>query len=386
MKLSRILLPVVLFGFFTAFNTNIIAQCEITSADSYLLTDDPATLTATPEGGFFAGPGVTGGVFDPGAAGEGVHTIIYVLPESGTGDIYYLQSNTGDPWGSPTNQTLMDIAFGPTSWSLEYFETLDATTIFSAATGFVYMDGGSLSASEMAIFLAINLTLIEDWVEAGGRLFMNSAPNEGGDIDFGFGETFLNYEPPTTYANVATVSDEGHPSLFGPEVPTSVEMTGTYFAHGEIIGSGLNTIVINTDVPDQILLAEKDWGAGRVMFGSLVAHNFQEPAVQVQNWRANLLFGLYNDYCTKEVTVGGYATIETEEELAQLMYPNPATEMVQFQLSSETTVEIFSITGERLLAPTLNLESFDVSTIESGIYLVVFTNESSQTTQRLVVN
>ncbi|NOQ75398.1 MAG: T9SS type A sorting domain-containing protein [Crocinitomix sp.] len=385
MKLSRFLIPTLLFGFFTTATISADAQCEITSDDSYLLTDDPATLTATPEGGFFAGPGVTGDIFDPGEAGEGVHTIYYVVPESGTGDIYYIQSNAGDPWGSPTNQTLMDIAFGPTSWNLEYFEALDAATIFAPATGFVYMDGGSMSADEMAIFLFANMTLIEDWVADGGRLFMNSAPNEGGNIDFGFGGTTLVYEPGVSYTASATVTDVGHPSLFGPELPTVVDMTGTYFAHGYITGTDLNTIVVNTDSPGDVVLSEKDWGAGRVMFGALVANNFQEPAVQVQNWRSNLLFGLYNDYCTKEITVGGYASIETDKVLEQVMYPNPATEMVQFQLIPETTVEIFSITGEQLLAPTLNLESFDVSTIEAGVYLVVFTNETVRTTQRLIV-
>jgi hypothetical protein len=85
----------------------------------------------------------------------------------------------------------MDRAFGPTSWSLLHYETLDPDALFSPTPGFVHMDGGSFQASELALFLATNITAIEEWVEDGGRLFINSAPNEGSDINFGFGGVTL---------------------------------------------------------------------------------------------------------------------------------------------------------------------------------------------------
>jgi len=56
----------------------------------------------------------------------------------------------------------MDMAFGPTSWTLLHFETLDSDALFSASTDFVYIDGGSLHASELAFFLAVNITVIEE--------------------------------------------------------------------------------------------------------------------------------------------------------------------------------------------------------------------------------
>ncbi|MDG1915179.1 MAG: hypothetical protein P8I55_11400 [Crocinitomix sp.] len=85
-----------------------------------------------------------------------------MVPESGTGDIFYVQSSVGEPWGTPTTQALMDMAFGPTSWTLLHFETLDSDALFSASTDFVYIDGGSLHASELAFFLAVNITVIEE--------------------------------------------------------------------------------------------------------------------------------------------------------------------------------------------------------------------------------
>jgi hypothetical protein len=44
---------------------------------SYTTSDGPATLTGTPDGGVFIGPGVNGNTFSPAVAGEGTHGIIY---------------------------------------------------------------------------------------------------------------------------------------------------------------------------------------------------------------------------------------------------------------------------------------------------------------------
>ncbi|MFN6115017.1 MAG: LamG-like jellyroll fold domain-containing protein [Flavobacteriales bacterium] len=44
---------------------------------SYILADQPSTLSGTPAGGVFIGPGVTGNTFDPASAGIGSHSIIY---------------------------------------------------------------------------------------------------------------------------------------------------------------------------------------------------------------------------------------------------------------------------------------------------------------------
>jgi hypothetical protein len=46
-------------------------------SSSYSTTDAPVTLSATPFGGVFLGPGVTGNTFNPAAAGIGTHSIIY---------------------------------------------------------------------------------------------------------------------------------------------------------------------------------------------------------------------------------------------------------------------------------------------------------------------
>ncbi len=46
-------------------------------AGPYCSTDVPVTLTGSPAGGTFSGPGISGNTFDPSTAGPGTHTIVY---------------------------------------------------------------------------------------------------------------------------------------------------------------------------------------------------------------------------------------------------------------------------------------------------------------------
>jgi hypothetical protein len=45
---------------------------------SYILADPAATLTGSPAGGIFSGPGISGNTFSPSAAGVGTFTIVYI--------------------------------------------------------------------------------------------------------------------------------------------------------------------------------------------------------------------------------------------------------------------------------------------------------------------
>ncbi len=69
-------------------------------------------IGATPPGGTFSGPGVTGNFFDPGAAGLGVHTITYTVTESdgfmtsGTFTITVLTSFVSGPTAIPNPGTV----------------------------------------------------------------------------------------------------------------------------------------------------------------------------------------------------------------------------------------------------------------------------------------
>lgn len=307
--------PLLLLSF--ALRNLGFAQCSFSGLDAtYCESDNSVSLVGDPIGGTFSGPGMSGSEFDPAAAGPGVHTITYEMAGGGTGSKYYMKSVAGEPWGGPANPESMDFAFGGGGWTLEAYETAVAATVFSPTTGFVFMDGGSMHASELQAFLVANLPLIEAWVFAGGRLLLNSAPNEGGDIDFGFDGTTLHYSPAEpTYISNASVVDPLHPAMLGPLTPTTTAMTGTYYGHSTILGTGYTVVMTETGNPSKVLLAEKCWGAGRVMVGGMTTDNFHSPAPQVRNWRSNLYTYLYENACgggcmyTQEVTVYSSPTV-----------------------------------------------------------------------------
>lgn len=264
---------------------SVFGQCELSGLDSVYCADDAAvTMTGTPVGGTFSGSGVTGDQFDPVAAGPGDYTITY--DTDGTGDKFYLRAAAGEPWSSASNTDAMDAAFGPGEWTLGEFESVDVDAVFSETTQFVFIDGSDNGALELDAFLTLNITAIEEWVEAGGHLLLNAAPNEGTDMAFGFGGTILEYGEASGSVDVVNTN---HPAYLGPLTPTAATMTGSAYSHAHITGSGYSSLLVNSTDATNIVLCEKPWGAGWVMMGGMTTSNFHSPSPQADNWRANLL-------------------------------------------------------------------------------------------------
>ncbi len=275
------LLIALSFGLTMFYGNQATAQCAITGlADVYCLDAVPVVLAATPGGGVFSGPGVAGGIFDPVAAGVGTHTINYSYIPGTTK--YYIKSNIGNPWGNTSNDVAMNLAFGPGGWTLQSFESAPVATVFSPSTSFVFLDGSDGHATELNAFLTANLATIEAWVDLGGSLIINSAPNEGGSFNLGFGGTTLVY---SYYAGTVNVVDLAHPAYVGPHLPTSSSMSGSSYGHARITGTGYTTILNSSG---NVILCEKPWGAGQVMMGGMTTVNFHSPSPHAANWRANL--------------------------------------------------------------------------------------------------
>lgn len=191
---------------------------------------------------------------------------------SHAGAIYYADSNAGNPWGQTNNEASMDGVFGVGGWIDTTFETTDANTMFSAGTDFVYLEGGDSSANELEAFLTTNLTLIEGWVTDGGRLFVNSAPNEGDGMSFGFGVT-LNYPD---FDNDVTGVDPGHAIFNGPFGATGNLFSGSAFSHATVAGADLMALIVDNSTGNTVL-GDMFYGNGYAMFGGMTTLNFQEP-------------------------------------------------------------------------------------------------------------
>ena len=121
--------------------------------------------------------------------------------------LFAYETGNYDPWGNTTNNSAMDSAFGSGNWTGYNGFTTSAFT----GTKFVFLDGSDSNSSQLQSFLSANGAQIDSYVQGGGHVFINAAPNEGSDsFGLGFGVT-LNwggYSYP--YASwQATISPEG---------------------------------------------------------------------------------------------------------------------------------------------------------------------------------
>ncbi len=211
-------------------------------------------------------------------------------------EAWYIRRTPPEPWTwcpvLNTNITEMDNVFGVGGWNSGYFTTVDVTDAFGPDSKFVFLEGGDDHAIELKTFLTANITAIENWVYAGGSLFLNAAPNEGADISFGFGGVLLDYTP-GYYASSVDASDPLHPIFAGPYTPTGLAWTGTSFTHAKVTGPCLIPL-IEDSFAGFYAAAEKRWGAGVCIFGGMTVTGWHSPFTQARNLRQNILSYLYN--------------------------------------------------------------------------------------------
>ncbi|MBX7081028.1 MAG: DUF4215 domain-containing protein [Nannocystaceae bacterium] len=197
----------------------------------------------------------------------------------------YVRSNVGAPWGVSTNEAAMDAVFGGGAWDDLRFETVDPDTLFSGFYHFIYLEGSDSNAQELDAFLMANQDALETWVGSGGTLFLNAAPNEGGNMNWGFGGVTLTYPNP---AGSGSAADGTHPIWNGPFLPCATMFTGGSYAHASIAGVGLNPLIFSDNGGDPNL-AEMPFGGGTVIFGGLTTDNFWAPQPDAANLRANII-------------------------------------------------------------------------------------------------
>jgi hypothetical protein len=208
--------------------------------------------------------------------------------DGGTG-VVYLRSSTAAPWDVTSNEVDMNDVFGKGNWNDLRYETVNPNSLFGSGTTFIYMEGGDNNANALQTFLSNNSASIAAWVNAGGRLFINAAPNQGNGMDLGFGIT-LNFDPDnyTTASNNGIAISGTHKIFNGPLTPVGNTFTGgDSFSHAYLTGDGLSPII--QDDVSRTVLAEMAVGNGLVMFGGLTVDIFQAPWPQTHNLRVNII-------------------------------------------------------------------------------------------------
>ena len=223
---------------------------------------------------------------------SGIQTAKAVLSSS-----VYIHSTVGNPWGSTSNDTAMDRAFGTSNWQDLRYELVSAASLFSPSNQFIFMEGSDYNAYEMQAFLTTNMAAMQSWVAGGGRLLLNAAPNEGTGMSFGFGAT-LSYNYPATATATGIVSNTLHPIFSGPFTPVGQSWTGNSFGHAFVTGTNIQSLIVNS-VNGNVVLGEQRFGSGLVLFGGMTTDNYHSPQPEASNLRANILsYTAHTQLCT----------------------------------------------------------------------------------------
>ncbi|MDB4134007.1 T9SS type A sorting domain-containing protein [Flavobacteriaceae bacterium] len=137
-----------------------------------------------------------------------------------------------------------------------------------------------------------------------------------------------------------------------------------------------------------------DWvfatnGAGELLYG---------PVSGAQDEVVTSTDGTINVYLAADSTVmGGPISFDVscaglsvnDFDLSDLkLYPNPVNGdyvTIQSSVSGEKNIEVYDITGKRLINTTLNSDKLDVSSVSSGVYLVKVTVQGQTKVSKLVI-
>jgi hypothetical protein len=186
------------------------------------------------------------------------------------GNPVFIRSNVSDLWGQFGQVNAMNDIYGGGNWQDLRFETSNPKDVFSAKNDCIMMEGGNDQADELENYLNSNQALIEGWVQNGGRLIINAAPNEGDGMNLGFGGISLNYWDGDG-AGVAV--DTNHPVYNGPYGQAGGFLVGSSWNHASVTGGNLSAITLNSGNGNPNL-AEEDFGAGHLIVGGLTLDFF----------------------------------------------------------------------------------------------------------------
>ena len=140
-------------------------------------------------------------------------------------------------------------------------------------------------------FVDANRTAIENWVDAGGSLFINGSAF-GGQFNLGFGGVTIGS---FQLSDTAYVNDEDHPIFQGPHCPSVVGgLTGLDFILFQtpvsatvVCPPGMDPLMVSEN--GATLLLESKWGDGHVMFGTIIPSLLVRPEEEARNLRKNIL-------------------------------------------------------------------------------------------------
>lgn len=187
----------LLLGFALAFGSLSYGQCDISGVpDGACVTSPPYVMSVASPGAVFSGPGVTGNLFNPAAAGVGTHTINVEAPGDGYshGSIPFSPTSIAD--GTLVGGLSDDNVVGPFALGFTFnFFGIDYTQFYVGSNGFVTfspgMPSGCCSGQVLPSATTPNNLIALSWNDlyppAGGTVrykTIGMAPNRICIVDF----------------------------------------------------------------------------------------------------------------------------------------------------------------------------------------------------------
>jgi hypothetical protein len=211
-------------------------------------------------------------------------------------EVVYLRTGTcGNYWGQNGNATALDATFGAGNWTRLNFEALNVPALLASNVKFIFIDGSNCGTCEFINFLNSYRTELEAWVATGKSLFLNAFQQEcSGNINT---ITGVNLNLRQQGGSVAYAANNNHPVFSGPKTPAAASAyNGSSLFHNIVVGTGLSPILQYNNIP---VLAEKDWGLGKIMFGGLslefIGQSYSwSPEPEISNLYSNILQYMYD--------------------------------------------------------------------------------------------
>jgi len=172
-------------------------------------------------------------------------------------------------WGYDFGENMNNV-FGAGNYDYyTSYGSASAASVFSAANHFVFLEGGDGETVDLIDYLTANSAAILSWVDAGGRLLLQAATNQG--VDVALNGVTIQYTGDSHNNNCGTLTATG--ALAFTFYPTPTAQCGSSLGHSDVLGSGLTNFMIGDDT-DNPIIAGAAYGAGYIMYSGLTASMF----------------------------------------------------------------------------------------------------------------
>lgn len=383
---------------------NELPEVTLSAVSSLCESAAPVTLSATPAGGTYAGPGVTNGVFNPNDAGQGIHTVSYTYTNAlgctNTADIQVEVDNAPVVTITSSNNGALQLCDG---------ETLDLT----ASAGFVDYEWNTTEDSQIIT------------VSSGGQYSVTATDANGCVATSTIANVTVQENPePIITPNGPTQFCEGETVILSTAPNQGAydwEITNDFFATTVVTESGdyfvtvtnpfgcvgvSNTITVDVTPMDEsdILVNQNDLtadppGSDYQWFinGDPIPGANSETFVATQNGNYHVEY-IGPNGCPTASDILEFTLQVGVDELSIFdaldMYPNPGkgefTVRGQMQNSEDVTIELTNMLGQALQpaifisGSTEFTQPVDISSYANGVYFIRITAADSSVTVRYI--